>query len=53
MHEGVARWRVCPVPFQCGDRKGTCAVTVTGNWRVTFCCDGEDAVNVDLEDYHC
>ena len=36
-----------------GDRKGTYAVTVTGNWRITFKFDGEDAVDVDLEDYHC
>lgn len=35
-----------------GDRKGTYAVSVTGNWRITFRFDGEDAVEVDLEDYH-
>jgi proteic killer suppression protein len=35
-----------------GDRKGTCAVSVTGNWRITFRFEGEDAVDVDLEDYH-
>ncbi len=35
-----------------GDRKGTYAVTVTGNWRITFRFDGEDAIDVDLEDYH-
>ena len=35
-----------------GDRKGTYAVTVTGNWRITFRFDGKDAVYVDLEDYH-
>ena len=34
-----------------GDRKGTYTVTVTGNWRITFEFDGEDAINVDLEDY--
>jgi proteic killer suppression protein len=28
------------------------AVTVSGNWRITFSFDGEDAVDVDLEDYH-
>ncbi|MCZ7653313.1 MAG: HigA family addiction module antitoxin [Rhodocyclaceae bacterium] len=31
-----------------GERKGTCAVSVTGNWRITFRFDGEDAVDVDL-----
>ena len=35
-----------------GSRKGTYAVTVTGNWRITFRFDGEDAIDVDLEDYH-
>jgi len=25
---------------------------VTGNWRITFRFDGDDAVDVDLEDYH-
>jgi proteic killer suppression protein len=35
-----------------GTRKGTYAVTVTGNWRVTFRFDGKDAIDVDLEDYH-
>jgi proteic killer suppression protein len=28
------------------------AVSVTGNWRITFEFDGQDAVNVNLEDYH-
>jgi len=28
------------------------SVRVTGNWRITFGFDGEDATNVDLEDYH-
>jgi proteic killer suppression protein len=35
-----------------GTRKRTYAVTVTGNWRITFGFDGKDAVDVDLEDYH-
>ena len=35
-----------------GNRKGTYAVSVSGNWRLTFSFDGEHAVNVDLEDYH-
>jgi proteic killer suppression protein len=35
-----------------GDRKGTYAVAVSGNWRITFAFDGEDAADVDLEDYH-
>ena len=28
------------------------AVSVSGNWRITFAFDGDDAVDVDLEDYH-
>ena len=35
-----------------GDRSGTYAVTVTGNWRITFAFEGEDATGIDLEDYH-
>lgn len=35
-----------------GDRAGTYSVTVSGNWRITFKFDGEDATEVDLEDYH-
>jgi toxin HigB-1 len=35
-----------------GGRKRTYAATVTGNWRITFRFDGEDAIDVDLEDYH-
>jgi len=35
-----------------GKRKGTWAVKVSGNWRVTFVFRGEDAEQVDHEDYH-
>jgi len=35
-----------------GKRRGTWAVKVSGNWRVTFQFDGPDAVSVDYEDYH-
>ena len=35
-----------------GDREGEFAVSVSGNWRITFEFDGQDAVNVNLEDYH-
>jgi proteic killer suppression protein len=35
-----------------GDRKGEFAVSVTGNWRITFEFSGEDVINVNLEDYH-
>ena len=35
-----------------GRRSGTFAVDASGNYRVTFRWNGEDAVDVDLEDYH-
>lgn len=35
-----------------GRKKGTWAVCVSGNWRVTFRFDGADAVDVDYRDYH-
>jgi proteic killer suppression protein len=35
-----------------GRAKGRYAVDASGNWRITFAWDGEDAVDVDLEDYH-
>lgn len=28
------------------------AVSVSGNWRITFAFEGEDAIDIDLEDYH-
>ena len=35
-----------------GNRKGTWAVRVSGNWRVTFTFVRKDATAVDYEDYH-
>jgi proteic killer suppression protein len=35
-----------------GHDRGRYAVDASGNWRMTFAWDGEDAVDVDLEDYH-
>jgi proteic killer suppression protein len=35
-----------------GDMKGRYAVDASGNYRITFSWDGEDAMDVDLEDYH-
>lgn len=35
-----------------GNRKGTWAVRVSGNWRVTFSFIDGHATNVDYEDYH-
>ena len=35
-----------------GGRKGQWAMTVSGNWRITFAFDGENVMDVNLEDYH-
>ncbi len=35
-----------------GERKGQWAVSVSGNWRLVFRFDGENATDVDLVDYH-
>ena len=35
-----------------GRLRGVYAVSVSGNWRITFRFEGEDAVDVNLEDYH-
>ena len=35
-----------------GKNKGTWSVRVSGNWRVTFQFEDEDAIMVDYRDYH-
>ncbi|NGM38597.1 hypothetical protein G4G93_32680 [Methylobacterium sp. DB0501] len=35
-----------------GDLAGRYAITVSRNWRLTFAFDGQDATDIDLEDYH-
>ena len=35
-----------------GDLKGHWSVSVSGNWRLTFSFEGEDAILVDYQDYH-
>jgi proteic killer suppression protein len=35
-----------------GGLAGHWSVAVSGNWRLTFAFDGEDAVLVDYHDYH-
>lgn len=35
-----------------GARRGTWAVKVSGNWRLTFRFQGQDVIDVDYEDYH-
>ena len=35
-----------------GDRQGMWAVSVSGNWRVTFVFIGQNVDEVDYEDYY-
>jgi toxin HigB-1 len=35
-----------------GERKGSYAVWVSGNWRLTFGFKEGEAIDVNLEDYH-
>ena len=35
-----------------GSMAGRFAVRVSRNWRITFGWSGQDAIEVDLEDYH-
>lgn len=45
----IAGMHLHPLKF---DRKGEWAMTVSGNWRITFRFVGENAADLDLEDYH-
>jgi proteic killer suppression protein len=45
----VPGWGLHPLS---DDLKGHWAVSVNGNWRMTFTFDGTDAVLVDYMDYH-
>jgi proteic killer suppression protein len=49
--EGMSLPGLRPHPLK-GERRGQWAVSVSGNWRVVFRFVGEDAVDVDLVDYH-
>jgi proteic killer suppression protein len=42
-------WKLHPLS---ADLAGHWPVLVSGNWRLTFALDGEDAVLVDYQDYH-
>lgn len=42
-------WKLHPLH---GDLEGHWAVSVSGNWRLTFRFEGEDAILVDYQDYH-
>jgi proteic killer suppression protein len=42
-------WRLHPLH---GDSTGHWAVDVSGNWRLTFAFEDQNAVLVDYQDYH-
>jgi toxin HigB-1 len=42
-------WRLHPLK---GDLAGYWSVDVSGNWRLTFAFQGENAILVDYQDYH-
>ena len=45
----IPRYRLHPLK---GDLKGFWSVTVRANWRIIFRFEGEDALDVELIDYH-
>ena len=46
---GASGWKLHPLK---GQLEGHWAVSVSGNWRLTFRFEGADAVLVDYQDYH-
>lgn len=42
-------WQLHPLT---GESAGHWSVWVSGNWRLTFAFEGEDAAQVDYRDYH-
>ncbi len=42
-------WKLHPLK---GNRAGTYALAVSGNWRLTFAIEGNEIIDLDLEDYH-
>lgn len=45
----IPGWKLHPLK---GDLRGHWSVSVSGNWRLTFRFDGQDAELVDYLDYH-
>ena len=46
---GVTNWKLHPLK---GDMAGHWAITVSGNWRITFRFENGNALLVDYQDYH-
>jgi toxin HigB-1 len=49
LNMNIAGYQLHPLA---GERKDEWAVSVSGNWRLVFRFDGENATDVDLVDYH-
>jgi proteic killer suppression protein len=49
MNMNIAGYQLHPLM---DERKGEWAVSVSGNWRLVFRFEGENATDVDLVDYH-
>lgn len=45
----IPGWRLHPLK---DGLAGHWSIRVSGNWRMTFTFDGEDAILVDYQDYH-
>jgi plasmid maintenance system killer protein len=44
-----------PHPFavgRCPKSQGRFSELVSRNWRITFAFEGENAIDIDMEDYH-
>lgn len=51
----VSGWKLHPLAGKNSKGQsvdGHWAITVNGNWRLTFCFEGQDAALVDYQDYH-
>ncbi len=42
-------WRLHPLK---GELKDHWSITVSGNWRLTFCFEQQDVILLDYRDYH-
>ena len=42
-------WKLHPLK---GERRGAYAISVTGNWRLTFHVEGTSVTELNFEDYH-
>lgn len=48
-HMTIPGWRLHPLH---GSLTGHWSIEVSGNWRLTFAFEGNDAILVDYQDYH-